>query len=274
MAYSSRRSLSRSALSTPSSSSTSVGAKGRDVTAKLHSPPRSSDQSNIFAQMNEFSKLESSPKRELSPPPATVASPTHVRCSASTGAVSISSLRSVLSLPMNVRQSPSATKTDSVDSLADGRRCASIIDDNKNCISSENIDVDCTAETAEIPAKRKKLSELNDNDVCDRYKQKYCVDRMTTLQLLHDAYQEDLTELFFLQNGGNLMDYFSWKKRPNTLLACYLRSESIDDDIGGSLFLVSKISIKFLVLLVLVSAGLDCHNGLCDLYKTKEILHK
>ena len=62
---------------------------------------------------------------------------------------------------------------------------------------------------------------------------------MSALRPLHDAYQEDLTELFFLQNGGNLMDYFSWKKRPNTLLACYLRSESIDDDIGGSLFLVS-----------------------------------
>jgi len=240
MSYSSRRSLSRSALSvSTSSSSTSVSSKGRDVTAQMHSPSRGSDQSNIFVQMNEFSKLESPTRSELSPPVATVASPTRARRSSSTGAVSMSSLRSVLSLPMNIRQSPSATKTHSAERLTDGRSCASATDDNKNCISSENVGIDCTNEVAEIPAKRKKLSELNDNDVCDRYKQKYCVDQMRALRLLHNSYQEDLTELFFLQNGGNLMDYFSWKKRPNTLLACYLRSESIDDDIGGSLFLVS-----------------------------------
>lgn len=239
MAYPSRRSLSRSAISAPSSSALH-SSKGRDDTSKLHSPSRSSDPSNIFVQMNEFSKLESPKKGELSPPIATVASPSRPRCSSSTGALSISSLRSVLSLPTSVRHSPSATKTaDLTERPADVRNCASVVDDNKNCISSENAGVECGNEVAEIPAKRKKLSELNDNDVCDRYKQKYCVDRTTALRLLHNAYQEDLTELFFLQNGGNLMDYFSWKKRPNTLLACYLRSESIDDDIGGSLFLVS-----------------------------------
>jgi len=239
MAYSSRRSLSRSALSA-SSSSTNVDSKEQDVTTKLHSPSRTTDQSNIFVQMNEFSKLESPTRSESSAPITTIASsPTRVRCSASAGSVSMSSLRSVLSLPINVRQSQSATKTDSADKLADGRHCTSVIDDNKNCISSENVAVECTTEVAEIPAKRRKLSELNDNDVCDRYKQKYCVDRMGTLRLLHNSYQEDLTELFFLQNGGNLMDYFSWRKRPNTLLACYLRSESIDEDIGGALFLVS-----------------------------------
>ena len=237
MSYSSRRSLSRTALSA-SSSSTSV-AKGKDVTEKLHSPPRSGDPSNIFVQMNEFSKLESPAKSDLSPPISTVASPTRPRCSSSTGALSISSLRSVLSLPTSVRQSPTSAKGDSTERLADGRHCASVVDDNKNCISSENVGAECGNELAEVPAKRRKLSELNDNDVCDRYKQKYCAERMSALRPLHDAYQEDLTELFFLQNGGNLMDYFSWKKRPNTLLACYLRSESIDDDIGGSLFLVS-----------------------------------
>jgi len=238
MAYSSRRSQSRSALSAPSSS-TPVTSKGRDVNAKLQSPSRSSDLSNIFVQMNEFSKLESPTQSELSPPVATVASPTRPRSSSSTGALSISSLRSVLSLPTSVRQSPSSTKSDSTERPADRRNCASVVDDNKNCISPENVGVDCANELVEIPAKRKKLSELNDNDVCDRYKQNYCVERMNALRQLHSAYQEDLTEIFFLQNGGNLMDYFSWKKRPNTLLACYLRSESIDDDIDGSLFLVS-----------------------------------
>jgi len=249
MAYSSRRSQSRLSLSSPSSSSASVSSKGREATPRLHSPSRSSDESNIFVQMNEYSRLESPPRNELSPPAATVASPTRARGSTSAGAVSISSLRSVLSLPMNVRQSASATKADS----ADGKHCASVTDDNRNCISAENIGVNSANETAEVPAKRKKLSELNDNDVCDRYKQNYCVDRMSTLRLLHGSYQDDLTELFFLQNGGNLMDYFSWKKRPNTLLACYLRSKSIDDDIGGSLFLVS---IRFFSMIYLLGAAL------------------
>jgi len=237
MAYSSRRSLSRSALSAPSSS-TSLSSKARDVKAKLCSPSQSSDPSNIFVQMDKFSK--SPVKSELSPPiAATVASPTRPRCSSSTGALSISSLRTVLSLPTSVRQSPSSAKSDLTERLADGGSWTPVIDDNKNCVSSENVNVECTNELAEVPAKRQKLSNLNENDVCDTHKQKYCVDRMSALQLLHDAYQEDLTEIFFLQNGGNLMDYFSWRKRPNTLLACYLRSESIDDDIGGSLFLVS-----------------------------------
>jgi len=242
MAYSRRRSLSRSSLSSPPSSM-SLSAKEDVGNVRLHSPPRNTDTSNIFVQMTEFSKLESPVKSDLSPPAATVASPTRARCSSSTGALSISSLRSVLSLPTSVRQSPSSVKNDS----ADDRNCASVVDSNRNCISSENASVDSTNEIAKIPIKRKKLSELNDNDVCDRYKQNYCVDRMSALRLLHSAYQEDLTELFFLQNGGNLMDYFSWKKRPNTLLACYLRSESIDDDIGGSLFLVS---IKLYVMLL------------------------
>jgi len=233
MAFSSRRSHSQSISSAPSSS-TSLDVQEDLAETKLQSASRSSDTSNIFVQMNEFSRLESPTKNELSPPIA--ASPTRARCSSSTGAVSISSLRTVLSLPTSVRHSPGTAKIDSAERLVDGRNCASVVDDNKNCISPENAGVDCADE---IPAKRKKLSELNDNDVCDRYKQRYCVDRMSSLRLLHRRYQEDVTELFFLQNGGNLMDYFSWKKRPNTLLACYLRSESIDDDIDGSLFLVS-----------------------------------
>ena len=236
---------SRSSFSTPSasSSSISVSAKEKDVTAKLHSPTRSGNPSNIFVQMNEFSKLESPRMSELSPLVATVASPTRPRSSSSTGALSISNLRSVLSLPTSARHSPSSAKSESAERLSDGRTCATVVDDNKNCISSENVGADCASEIAEIPVKRKKLSELTDNDICDRYKQNYCVDRMNELRVLHNAYQEDITEMFFLQNGGNLMNYFSWKKCPNTLLACYLRSESIDDDIDGSLFLVS---IKYL----------------------------
>ena len=233
-----RRLSSRCALSEPSST-TSVHAKEEVTSTKqspLHSPSRGNDPSNIFVQMDEFSKLDSPTKRELSPPVASVTSPSRPLCSSSAGSLSITSLRSVLSLPSSALHSP---KSDLAERTADGQNCTPVIDDNKNCISAEDASVECTGEISEVPAKRKKCSELSDNDVCDWYRQKYCVDRMSSLRTLHGGYREGLTELFFLQNGGNLMDYFSWKKRPNTLLACYLRSESIDEDIDGSLFLVS-----------------------------------
>lgn len=52
--------------------------------------------------------------------------------------------------------------------------------------------------------------------------------KINQLKIIKSEHQECLTELFFLQNGGNIMDYYTWKKRPNDLLACYLESEKLD----------------------------------------------
>lgn len=47
---------------------------------------------------------------------------------------------------------------------------------------------------------------------------------------LKENYIDCLTELFFLQNGGNMMDYFLWKKRPTPQLVHFLKSGNLDSD--------------------------------------------
>ncbi|XP_064613460.1 helicase SRCAP-like isoform X3 [Liolophura sinensis] len=47
---------------------------------------------------------------------------------------------------------------------------------------------------------------------------------------IRKAYIEHLTELFFLQNGGNIMDYLAWKKRPTPQLVHFLKSGNLDSD--------------------------------------------
>jgi E1A-binding protein p400 len=50
------------------------------------------------------------------------------------------------------------------------------------------------------------------------------------LSEIKENYTEHLTELFFLQNGGNLMDYHQWKKRSPAQLNQFLRSGALDSD--------------------------------------------
>jgi len=90
--------------------------------------------------------------------------------------------------------------------------------------------------------KRLKLSEeflkhepviLNDIEkqempLTEQLRRQYKHDRQLALVQTKMAYHEHLTELFFLQNGGNLVDYYEWKKRPNEILASYLRSKDCD----------------------------------------------
>lgn len=42
-------------------------------------------------------------------------------------------------------------------------------------------------------------------------------------------YYEKLQELFFLQNGGNIMDFLIWKRRPNTQLTNFINSNKLED---------------------------------------------
>ncbi|XP_069134718.1 helicase domino-like isoform X2 [Argopecten irradians] len=47
---------------------------------------------------------------------------------------------------------------------------------------------------------------------------------------IKENYIEFLTELFFLQNSGNMMDYHTWKKRPTPQLVHFLKSGNLDSD--------------------------------------------
>ena len=68
-------------------------------------------------------------------------------------------------------------------------------------------------------------------------------------------YFENLTEMFFLQNGNNLIDYHTWKKRPTPQLVTFLKSESgkLDSDEEEDVLQVKEINSE--VRPVLVFAG-------------------
>jgi hypothetical protein len=257
----------RSALKASSSASLVTSTSP----AKCTSPPavqssanqqRSSELPNIFSQMDEFSKKDSPAKPAVSNESSNVGSacnsPKRLRSSGSASALSetlISNLHSVLSLPSSVRQTATgganstvADKSSNDASHNSGTtvHCNSNLDDvdnNKNCIPRSSCSaLDVSLQVEEVPSKKTKLTESCDNNEIslENIKQQYSIDRLTDMRILTVAYDELLTELFFLQNGGNLMDYFSWQKRPNTLLACYLCSERLESDPD------------------LISVGIDC----------------
>ncbi|KAK3606446.1 hypothetical protein CHS0354_041388 [Potamilus streckersoni] len=62
--------------------------------------------------------------------------------------------------------------------------------------------------------------------------------KLKEMSNIKENYIEHLTELFFLQNGGNVMDYHAWKKRPTPQLVHFLKSGNLDsDDDDDSLFI-------------------------------------
>lgn len=50
------------------------------------------------------------------------------------------------------------------------------------------------------------------------------------LRSLRSKHREHSIEMFFLQHGGNLMNYFEWRKRSNPQLENFLRSSRLDSD--------------------------------------------
>lgn len=56
--------------------------------------------------------------------------------------------------------------------------------------------------------------------------------KLKQMKELKDEYFENLTEMYFLQSGNNLIDYQNWKKRPTPQLVTFLKSESskLDSD--------------------------------------------
>ena len=45
---------------------------------------------------------------------------------------------------------------------------------------------------------------------------------------LREQYNEHLSELFFLQHGGNMIDYMSWKRKPPPQLVACLQAGALD----------------------------------------------
>jgi len=248
----------RSLLKTTTNVSSGSASVCTSTSSKMLQSPShqqcSGELPNIFTQMDEFTKKDS-PVRHLDGSDgggnmaSANSSPKRLRPSGNANSLSetlISNLHSVLSLPSSMRQFANALTSNSAADKVSNDMCqslpvsldcggsSSIVDDNKNCISRRNScsSVDVTTEGDEVPLKKVKLLDACDTneDTLESVTEQYCFDRLKDMRILTVASDELLTELFFLQNGGNLMDYFSWKKRPNTLLACYLCSERLESD--------------------------------------------
>ncbi|XP_048751446.2 helicase domino-like isoform X4 [Ostrea edulis] len=65
---------------------------------------------------------------------------------------------------------------------------------------------------------------------------------------IKEPYIDNLTEMFFLQNGGNLMDFLAWKKRPTPQLVHFLKSGSLDSDDEEESSLERKINNEVKVI--------------------------
>jgi len=80
------------------------------------------------------------------------------------------------------------------------------------------------------------------------YRTLYINSREHELLELRSSYQDHITELFFLENSGNLMDYIAWSKRPNIHLSRLLHSASLDitddikpdDEVGYVCYIITR----------------------------------
>ena len=87
------------------------------------------------------------------------------------------------------------------------------------------------SQTPERPSKRIKLEPQPAlSEETGRFRRLICDTRLKEMAHLKIVYIEHLTELFFLQNGGNIIDYFAWKKRPTMQLLHFLRSGRLDSE--------------------------------------------
>lgn len=69
------------------------------------------------------------------------------------------------------------------------------------------------------------------NEEVAHYRRLICEEKLREMGRIRGTYEEHLKELFFLQNGGNLMDYFVWlKKPPSAHLQSMLKSARLDSD--------------------------------------------
>lgn len=186
---------------------------------------------NIFSQINEFARQESHALKTQSPQSF---NKKHVEGNVIRESV-ISNLQHMLNLSnvagrLECRAVKSPVLSESNCWSKSEAHFAVRDQENNQIMSGSGMNPAVADGDAAIPPKRQKLSSGCELPEFQRYRILYENDRLKDMKCLNVSHREKLTELFFLQNGGNLMDYFSWKKRPNKLIDCYLFSEKLDDE--------------------------------------------
>lgn len=205
-------------------------SQGEDESPLSPSLHHSDSIPNIFSQINEYARLESLTIKTCSSQGSTQKS---VEGSTIHNSV-ISNLQHALNLSNISSRSECIQGTASfADSNCWHKPQLRLTDrdhENNQIMSDGGLNLSIMSDDSEVPVKKPKLSSQGAVSEMGHYSYLYQNSRLRDMRAYQESHREHLTELFFLQNGGNLMDYFSWKRRPNNLLACYLFSEKLDNE--------------------------------------------
>ncbi|KAL8561069.1 hypothetical protein ACOMHN_031013 [Nucella lapillus] len=99
------------------------------------------------------------------------------------------------------------------------------------------------------PRKKMRLEEKQPpNAEVGNYRKQLVELKHKQMKELKSEYFENLTEMFFLQSGQNLMDYHNWKKRPTPQLVSFLTSGKLDSDEEEDVLQVKEINSEVKVL--------------------------
>lgn len=90
----------------------------------------------------------------------------------------------------------------------------------------------CSVDSKPSPAK----SQITPKSI----RSKIMKNRKAKGAMIKQKYETMLKEKFFLEGGGNLMDFPSWKKKPNLSLEQFLKSNSIDVSTTSSIVVTTK----------------------------------
>lgn len=94
------------------------------------------------------------------------------------------------------------------------------------------------AENSDNYSEQTELEEENEDDEeeeedSDILKDVVCNRIIEKLQTVIESHEQLLKELYFLRNGGDILDLKSWTKKPNKLLRKFLEVEGLDNVNGG-----------------------------------------
>lgn len=90
--------------------------------------------------------------------------------------------------------------------------------------------VGVTSSDGPSPKKIKLEEKPASNKETENYRQHVCSSKKRKMREIKLQYREHLTELFYLQGGGNIIEFHIWKKRPTQPLLSFLEDSRLDSD--------------------------------------------
>ncbi|BFZ18188.1 hypothetical protein BsWGS_21227 [Bradybaena similaris] len=102
------------------------------------------------------------------------------------------------------------------------------------------------------PKKIKLEEKPAPNKEIEKFRQSVCSYKRQKMKDIKSRYREHLTELFYLQGGGNIIEFSTWKKRPSQPLLSFLEGSKLDSDDDSDELQEKRINDE---VKVLTSAG-------------------